>query len=211
MKMRRTPLPVRRTIDIPARWLAGGGRTVSYLATGVVAGQVVAANLSSLVPSLFYDIAFLAAAAGTAHNLARWRALERTAWNLGDGGRSAVLLAATGLEIAFLILLAGICARLSGSALPASSLWGLLHLAAIALFLSRLPLRPSAVVYALLATIWVVPALIPVWQPMLDVRRWFHPGGFPGWIGAVSPILALVLGALALPARALSSSGTNPA
>jgi hypothetical protein len=141
----------------------------------------------------------------------RLPSLERLAWNLGDGGRFVVGLSATLLELTLLLLLAALVARFTGHELPASSLLGLLHLAAIALVQARLPLRPVTAVYGFLTSIWVVPALIPALQPMLDVRRSFHPGGFPGWIGAVSPILALVLGALALPARSTSSSETTSA
>lgn len=202
---------MRRSLDITVRWLVSGGRTFLFLAVAVVAGLTAAANLNGLAPSLPYDIAFMGTAWGAAHNLHRSQALEQTTWSLGDGGRTMVFLAATFLEVTVLLLLAGSLARFTGLELPASSLWGLVHLAAVALCLARLPIRPAAAVYAFFALIWVVPALIPALQPMLDVRRWFHPGGFPGWIGAVSPILALVLGALALPAREFSSSGTNPA
>ncbi len=209
--MRRTPLRVRRSLDMTVRWVASGGRTLLILAASVVVGLIAAASLSGLVPSLSYDVAFMGAAGGVAHSLCRWRDLEQSAWNLTDGGRVGVFLAATLLELALVLLLAGSLARATGHDLPATGLWGPLHLSAVALLLVRLPLRPSAAVYGFFALIWVVPALMPALQPMLDVRRWFHPDGFPGWIGAVSSILALILGALALPSRALSSSGTNPA
>jgi hypothetical protein len=202
---------VRRTLDIPARWVGSGARVLLLLAVAFALGLVAGANLSGLVPGVFYDVAFMGATAGSAHSLLRSSELDRMAWNLGDGGRLVVLLAATLLEIALLLLVGGIVAHLTGNLLPATSLLGLLHLAAMALFLTRLPLRPATAVYVFFALIWVVPALIPALEPMLGVRRWFHPGGFPGWIGAVSPILALVLGAFALPARAASSSGTSSA
>ena len=202
---------MRRSLDIPARWVASGGWVLVLVAGACVAGWIAATGLSEVVPNLFYDVAFGALVAGGAHALQRRPNLDRIAWNLGAGGRLVVFLAATLLELALLLLLAAILARISGRDLPASSLFGLLHLTAVALVLARLSLRPVTAVYSFLTLIWVVPALIPALQPMLDVRRSFHPGGFPGWIGAVSPILALGLGAFALPARTASPTGTTSA
>lgn len=181
------------------------------LAAAVALGMFLADGLYALAPTLPYEVAFAAAAAGATHSLHRARALDHTAWHLGEGGRAGVFLTSSVLELALLLLVAGLLARWMGHVLPASSLVGILQLAAVALLVARLALRPSTAVTTFFVLVWVVPSLIPALQPMLDARRCFHPGGFPGWIGALAPILALVFVALALPARARSSSETTSA
>ena len=202
-------LHVRRDVEIAARWVVQGERTLVPLMAAIAAGILGAAKLSALLPSLLYDVAFVGVLAGAVHALQRAAHLTRLGWSLSEGGRLAVFLGATVIELALLLLVAGILARLTGHELPAESLLGLLHLAAVAVLASRVSPRPTTAIYTFLALTWVVPALIPVFQPLLDVRRSFHPQGFPGWIAAVSPILALVLGALVLPARPASSTGTT--
>ncbi|TDJ77115.1 MAG: hypothetical protein E2O39_02505 [Planctomycetota bacterium] len=166
-----------------------------------------------------YEVAFVASLLGV---LAGTAILQRGAWflaALAPARRLVVELSALSAA-GLLFLLAGLLPGLllgEGTALrpdhiPLGAAVCLLHLAAIALVLLRLPLSPTARLAALPLLVWVLPSLLPEAGPVgylvhadLGVARHLDPARGTvlaphAWKAVFGPIIGL-LGAAFLLAR----------
>lgn len=200
---------MRRELEIGARaWCRPFPAAVGAL--------VLAAALSGSMDALSAYSAtasYLLALTGSALGLWVARGIERAAWSRPAPQIDRLLVAAA-LGAALLALLVFHVARgaPANSSFGIGSLLGCVQLAALALVARRAPVAPAPRVVLFLIAATVVPALLPILRPLLDVSPSFHAGHFPGWIAALAPILTLTLIASALTSTSrAAATGNSPA
>lgn len=193
---------MRRELEIAVRAWARPvpALGIALAAAGLAAGTLI--DISSYLTTLRYVLALLAVAlaVGVLGGVQRATASRPTA----EGDRILVLSA---LGAALLAVLALQCVHGTWvePSFGVANLLGCAQLAVLAVVVRRIPWAPGPRSFAFVLLATAVPALIPTLRPLLDASPSFHDGHFPGWIGAIAPILTLAMFAVALPSPGRTS------
>lgn len=187
---------VRRELEILARAWA---RPLPIGMVGAFAIVGILATNSSVTRSPSTHC-YVAALLGAAIALQTSSGFERASWSRTWFRQDLHLALAVWMASVVFTWTLGLCLGISPSSpFGLGSLLGCGHLTALALVARRVPLGPAARTLGFLAAATVLPALAPILRPLLDASPSFHAEHFPRWFGSLTPILSLIVIAIALP------------